>query len=128
LVVAIAIVVFLFWLASRIEPHWSSRDGHRFVCRVQSLETGRSGVSTAAGSGRWVEARASVEADRVVLVRKVVVRGRPVAAPARVIKRIEPAIRGKAMWVLDDGDQLLALRVPVRSNVVPVMDELIGRG
>ena len=53
-VLAILVVggcIGLIWLAQRIEPHWVSKDGQRFTCRVAELRPQRGEV------GQWSEAR-----------------------------------------------------------------------
>ena len=36
-VVPLAILIGLYRLTFRVESHWASKDGHRFVCQVQSI-------------------------------------------------------------------------------------------
>ena len=57
-VVLLATVAGLFWLASRIEPHWSSADGTHFTCRVQEID------ATGRPTTRWYEARCEVVEGR----------------------------------------------------------------
>ena len=42
--------VLLLWLSRRIEPHWVSKDGQQFTCRVAELPP--SGARSARGPRR----------------------------------------------------------------------------
>ena len=111
--------VGLVWLARRIEPHWSSRDGHRFIARTQSLGVGDS------PEGGWVEVRGSVDGDHVTLV----ARGRrsgSVRGTYRVVAKSGEPPRGKAVYLLA-GDHRVVLRVPRTSHTVAVLDRLLRR-
>lgn len=118
LLVSLAVVGGLFWLARQIEPHWSAPDGSSFTCRVQTLDP------TGASSTRWVDARAFVEGDRLSIKRKVLVRFEDAGPPRAVVARSQHEPRGKAVFVLD-GDPLLALRVPIGSAAVPLLASMV---
>jgi hypothetical protein len=47
----------LLWLSRRIEPHWVSKDGQQFTCRVAELYPDRGEV------GPWSEARVAINGD-----------------------------------------------------------------
>ena len=116
-VLIVAVCVGLVWLARRIEPHWSSRDGHQFIARAQSLGFGDS------PEGGWVEVRGSVDGDHVTLVtrgrRSEIVRG-----AYRVVTKSGEPPRGKAVYLLA-GDRRVVLRVPRTSRTVAVLDRLL---
>jgi hypothetical protein len=117
LLFSIALVIGLLWLARRIEPHWSAKDGSSFTCRVQNLDVDGRGAS------RWTEARAFVEGDRLSIKRKVLVRFEDDGPPREVIGRTPSAPAGKAMFVLG-GEPLLALRVPKKSPATPQLESM----
>jgi hypothetical protein len=61
-VLVIAVLVGMAWLAYRIEPHWVSKDGERFICNGQRLS------AQFVPDGRWREMRGAVMPDGAVLV------------------------------------------------------------
>jgi hypothetical protein len=119
-IVSVGVVGGLFWLASRIEPHWCSGDGLSFTCRVQELDASGRPVS------RWVEARAAIREGRVSIQRKVLIAtARKVdTSTRRVVARSDAPPRGRAVFLLD-GEPTMAMRVPVRSRAVARLDELV---
>jgi hypothetical protein len=56
--------VLLIWLSRRIEPHWVSKDGQQFTCRVAELHPERGEV------GPWTQARVAVNGDAGLTVPK----------------------------------------------------------
>ena len=119
-VVLIGVAGLLFWLAMRLEPHWSASDGSRFTCRVQEIDP-------AAGRpvSRWYEARAEIVDGKVVITKKVLMR-RGVPVDARVVSaRSDEAPRGRAIYLLA-GAPLLAVRIPARSPAVTRLEALLG--
>ena len=117
IIVAIAICIGLLWGARRIEPHWSSRDGHRFIARAQVLGIGD------IPEGGWKEVRGSIEGDQVVLaargLRAVRLRG-----TYRVVTKSPEPPRGKVVYLLA-GEQRVVLRMPRSSRTVAVLDRLL---
>lgn len=117
----IAFLGALAWLALKIDPHWSAKDGRAFTCKIQPIRpSGRI-------EGRWRQARAVVSADTV----KLIVRG--IGAPItpyeahHVMQESDDPPKGKAVFILD-GDPLYALRIPKSSAAVPVLRSLIRPG
>jgi hypothetical protein len=114
----LAIMMGLAILARRIDPHWASKDGRAFTCKLQPID--RNGRV----EGRWREGRGVVEGDVV----KIVVRGlgvhktQPYAAH-HVSGRSQTPPPKSAVFLLD-GEPMWALRIPERSRAVPVLDEL----
>ena len=106
-----------YWLLSRIEPHWSSRDGHRMIARAQAL--GPFDVP----EGTWKEVRAFIDGDLVhvtgrgPLGRRLRGRYRPVA------KSQNPPAR-REIYILQ-GDLRILLRLPSSSRSIVVIDELM---
>lgn len=109
----------LLWLARRIEPHWASKDGHRFVGRVQVLGTHD------LPEGPWREIRASVDDGTRLVVTARGLGGRGLGGNYRVASASPSPPRGKAVFVLV-GEKRLVLRVPATSRARPVLDSLVG--
>ncbi len=120
LIAAVVFVGGLAWLARRIDPHWVAKDGRAFTCRVQPMRS--SGVA----EGRWREARAIVDGDRLRLVVRGVgqIRKEPYEQHEVLAKSASPPPRS-AVFVVD-GDPMWAVRVPAGSKAVAVMESLIS--
>ena len=126
IVIPIGACAGMLWLAARIEPHWASRDGRRFLTVAQPID--RHGQSL----GRPFEVRVTVGADRMLhLARRRLVR-RQTNQIFAVAGASEHPPRGKAIYLLHtvpadtEGNQLV-LRLPARSKAVAVIDDLIDR-
>jgi len=109
----------LLWIALQIEPHWCSKDGRRFSCRVQRL--GQHDQP----EGRWVEMRAGV-VDRTLVMRPRGVLGRLPGGDYRVLAKSPDSPRRRTYFVVD-GPVRLLLRVPASSRAVDTLDS-IGPG
>lgn len=121
----VAIVGGLWFLAYRIEPHYSSKDGKRFLCTAQVISLGKT-------VGRAKETRVIILADGTLGVTQKVLMRRTVTdwvligtqpdAPKRyrvyVANRVEDGVRQV---------DLMALRIPVKSRVVPLLDAILER-
>jgi hypothetical protein len=119
--VLVAVCIGMLVAAKYIEPHWVSKDGTSFTCRIQAVSTdGRSG-------GRWVEARAKLLGDRVVLARRGLFRARATAdEPRTVVGRATGAPARFAVYLVQGEGDMLALRVPAKSPVRARLDALAG--
>jgi hypothetical protein len=117
-VVALAVVVGMFWLAAAMEPHWCSRDGSRFTCRVQEIDAAGRAVS------RWYDARAEVQGDSVAITKKVLMRSGDSLDPRHVAARSDRAPGRRAIYLLD-GRPMLAVRVPSTSRAVSRLDAML---
>jgi hypothetical protein len=121
LVLFLAACGFLMWLSRRIEPHWVSKDGQRFTCRVADLSPEHGEV------GPWAEARVASNGDALtVAVKPKVFRSpksrRPVVV-VRVLGRAESDRAGLLIYMLG-GQPPMALRVPKSSRAVKTLDQL----
>lgn len=109
----------MLWLASRIEPHYVSKDGMRMVARMQRL--GEFDLP----DGRWREMRIRVDGSRLMVTargaRGMNLRGFYTVAG----KSPEPPAR-REVYVLH-GDHRALLRIPSSSKAVPVLDGLLSR-
>lgn len=116
----VALLGGLTWLVRSRDPHWSSKDGTKFICRVQILNE-RGGSPS-----RWREVRCTITGnDSVALVP----RGfghRNIAKEWRVVEAMTVGPRRSRMFLLRN-EQLLALRVPASSPAAGRLDELVAR-
>jgi hypothetical protein len=125
LLLAISICVLLAWLGIRIEPHWVSRDGCRFLCGGQTLSVQGEPMA------RWRETRVIVgtngnlQVDQKRFMRRTssswTVEGESPTPP-----------RGKRVFLLRGHDEkgqaiLLALRMPAKSRAVTILEPLLPR-
>ena len=114
--------VLLLWLSRRIEPHWVSKDGQQFTCRVAELFPERGEV------GPWSEARVAINGDDglTVAVKPKLLRLPGHRSPIRVFRvvgRADSDRKGLVVYLLK-GEQQMALRLPKRSRAVATLDEL----
>lgn len=120
-----AVMVAMWWFAYRMDPHYSSRDGTRFLCNAQELADGQV-------IGRMRETRVTVMPDGVLLVSQKRALRRTSNRWALIGKSPDPP-RGKQVYLVqqfEDGKWLheqLALQLPQRSRSVPVLDEAMTR-
>lgn len=124
LLVTVVVGGLVIWLAMRIEPHWVSKDGQRFICRGQIVD------DRGNTHGRWNEYRFRVTPDGLVAGarRSLLNRGRA-GEGWRVIARSDAPPRRKAIFLLQDPIEprnMLALRMPANSRAVGVLDELVS--
>jgi hypothetical protein len=118
LIGAFAACGLMLWAASRIEPHWASKDGHRFTCRVQRL--GQYDAPT----GSWREMRAMVEGDGLVLTARGL-RGRDLRGSYHVVAKSESPPKNREIYICS-GPTRVILRVPSSSRAVAVLDGLLA--
>jgi hypothetical protein len=122
LILFLGACVFLIWLSRRIEPHWVSKDGQQFTCRVAELHPERGEV------GAWTQARVAVNGDArlTVAMKPRLFRLPGTRSPIRMFRvegRTDSDRSGLVVYLLSGEDQM-ALRVPKRSRAVATLDEL----
>jgi hypothetical protein len=114
----IAALAALAWYARQVEPHWASKDGQRFTCRIQKLDFDFS------SDGRWRDARAEIT-DGKVLIRPKTLGSRLGAFEVRpVVQRVPEEVNRRVVFVLD-GDPLIAMRVPRGSRAVAALERIM---
>ena len=119
---AIAVCGGLAYLAYRIEPHWVSNDGQRFLTTSENIDRYGNVV------GRRREVRGTFLPDGgIVLSRRSIVR--TVSGVWRIRAKSPRPPSGKQVYVLsaippDPDGELLTLRVPASSRLVALLDEL----
>lgn len=140
-------LVGMAWLAYRIEPHWVSKDGERFICNGQRLS------AQFVPEGRWRETRGAVMPDGAVLIshrrdrRPQRLGARALAGRQRSgVTQQPPSRTGGTFWTVtgraptsprrslttfvlrrrDDNGQLvhLVLRIPIKSRAVAILDRV----
>ncbi len=114
--------VLLMWLSRRIEPHWVSKDGQQFTCRVAELHSERGEI------GSWDQARVAVNGDDglTVAVKPKLFRMPGSRAPIRMLRvegRTDSDRSGLVVYLLS-GEEQMALRVPKKSRAVTILDDL----
>jgi hypothetical protein len=107
----------LFWLLSRHDPHWSSKDGRRMIARIQALGP------QDRPEGTWKEVRLLVDGDHLVVSargpRTWKMRGR-----YRPIGKSPNPPTKREIYILQ-GESRVLLRVPSTSRAIVVIDSLI---
>lgn len=110
----------LAWFAFGRDPHWSSQDGRRFICRAQLVEpSGRS-------DGRWREVRGAITDDGMVTVSPRGLAGRALTG-VWTPEAASPDDRGKKVSVLLRSERMLVLRMPSRSPASRLLVQLVEK-
>ena len=114
----------LWFLAYRIEPHFSSKDGRRFLCGAQEMEPGSL-------PGRSRETRITVSPDGVLYASQKKMGRRETTAWSVIGHAPEPpkSVKVYVAQLVGDGRPQatqLFLRIPLNSRVIPVLDELVA--
>lgn len=123
LLATIAIGGALVWLAFRMEPHWVSKDGQRFICRAQLVD------DRGNTHGSWNEYRFRVTPDGLVEGARRSLWSRSAGGGWQVMARSPEAPARKAVYLLQDPttpSNMIALRMPSNSRAVGVLDDLIA--
>lgn len=116
----LAVVGSLAWVGWGLEPHWASKDGRRFMCRMQMTAVELHERS------RWHDVKVTVDDDVVFVVARSR-RARALRGSWTVIGASEDARGKRRIYELRGGQADTAvLRVPRHSRSVPVLDRLIS--
>ena len=113
----------LYYLSSRIEPHWVAKDQSRFLTAAQDFDD--HGVPI--GRRRDVRVHIDGESDALLVSRRSMLRP---SSGVWTVKSKSTTSRGKYVYMLrpaspDAEAAQLALRVPASSRVVARLDELL---
>lgn len=116
---AIAVCVLLAWVGFRIEPHWVSKDGTRFLCNGQLLDAKGEPLT------RWRETKVLVGTGGQVQIEQKRFLRRRASFWTVAAESPEPP-RKRAVFVLRGHDDagvsaMFALRLPASSRAVPVL-------
>jgi hypothetical protein len=111
----------LYYLSSRIEPHWVAKDRSRFLTVAQELDVHGLPI----GRRRDVRVHLDNESEALLVSRRSMLR--PGSGMWTV--KSKSTSRNRNVYVLrpasPDDTGLLALRVPQKSPVIPRLDELL---
>jgi hypothetical protein len=121
LVVSLVVGAVLIWFAFRMEPHWVSKDGTRFTCRLQPL------TADLANDGLHVDVRARLEGTNLVITPRGL-RGAKMGGTYRVLAASPDPPKGKAVYLVSIDGRQLTLRVPATSRCVPELDAVVAAG
>lgn len=124
-IAAVAIMGLLAWAGFRIEPHWVSKDGHRFLCSGQLLS------HLGEPLGRWRETRIIVDRDGQIQVDQKRLLRRKSSMWALSGESPDPPKR-RSVFLLrghdaDGQTRMLALRLPTKSRAIPVLRDVMQR-
>jgi hypothetical protein len=122
-VVIVAVCGGLFFLASRLEPHWVAKDGSRFLTTAEPID--RFGNP----AGRRREVRVAVLPDGGLMVSRRSLQ-RSTSSVWRIQHKSPKADRGRVIYLLrpvpaDPEGEMLGLRVPQTSRIVATLDALV---
>ncbi|MDO8389846.1 MAG: hypothetical protein Q7V57_05100 [Actinomycetota bacterium] len=119
----IVAMVGMWWLAYRMEPHWSTKDGRRFMCTTQDL-------SNPQFPGRKRETRVVVTSDGALRVTLKNGLRRRQSVWTLIGKSPDPPKRLQVYVAQQRTDgkaaTMMSLRVPAKSRVVPVLDAALA--
>src|SRR5262245_45339302 len=116
--------VLLMWLPFRMDVHWVSGDGRRFICRGQLRDD--QGVA----QGPWREYRVQVAPDGEVVAYRRSLLGGKRGGSWSITDRADDAPPRRAAYVLrprHDAVGELVIRLPAQSRAVGVLDDLAAR-
>ena len=125
LVLAVAVCAGAGWLAIKIEPHWVSKDGNRFLTVGQKMDVRGERL------GRWRELRVFINRNGQVEVEEKRFMRRNVSFWTLEAESPEPP-RRKVVFVLRGHDRagtevLLAIRIPAQCRAVAQLRPLLKR-
>lgn len=123
--VALLLMGGLAWVGFRIEPHWVSKDGGRFLCNGQLMDAHGEPL------GRWRETRVVLETNGGVRIDQKR-RFRHRVTYWKMTAESDSPPRKRAVFVLrghDDGGvaAMMALRLPSNSKALPHLRALLQR-
>lgn len=120
----IAVMGGMWWVAYRMEPHWSSRDGRRFMCTAQEIVDGQP-------VGHPRETRVMVSPDGALFVTQKRLMRRKSSQWALIGKSPDPP-RKLQVYVAEHRPEAplppthLAIRIPGNSRCVALLDQLLA--
>lgn len=125
IIAVVAVCGVCLWLAYRIEPHWVSRDGHRFLTVAQELD--QWGIPI--GRRQEVRVRIDDEADTLVLSRRSLLK--PSQSQWVIDAKSPEPPKGRVVYLLKKVTSepeigQMALRLPDKSKVIPQLDALLA--
>ncbi|MCB0981410.1 MAG: hypothetical protein H6513_17855 [Acidimicrobiaceae bacterium] len=114
----------LWYIGYRIDPHWSTRDGTRFVCNSQVISLDET-------IGRKKEAQVNVIPDGTLIIgQRLMLRRR--RSTWVITGKSEAPPKGKTVYLVrkTDGGTLqidqMALFLPTKSRCIKVLDDALA--
>lgn len=125
ILLVILVLAAMWWFAYRLEPHYSSKDGTRFLCTAQEIQ-GDTPV------GRPRETRVFVLPDGLLHVSQKRMMRRTHSRWTILGKSPAPPRRLQVYLAQqrEDGQKIptfLALRIPTKSRCVQLLDQLVAQ-
>jgi hypothetical protein len=122
-IAALAVLAGMAWLGYKIEPHWVSKDGERFLCVAQVLDYSGEPLT------RWKECRVAIDHAVLRVDQKRRLR-RPLTTYWKLEAESAEPPRRKVVFVgrrrTDDGiDELISFRMPAKSRATVKLRELL---
>lgn len=120
----LAVMGGMWWAASRLEPHYSSKDGRRFMCTAQEIIDGEP-------AGRPKETRVMVMVDGALHCTQKRMMRRAGSLWTIVGKSPQPPRKLEVYLLREIADGRMAsgqmaMRIPTKSRVVPVLDGILA--
>ena len=115
---ALAVCIGMLVAAYRMEPHWVSKDGERFIARIQVLGPHDT------PDGPWREMRLHVDGNSLVAGSRGIRSSRFGGHYSVVAKSDAPPAK-KQIYVIS-GPQRALLRLPANSRAVPTLDRMLA--
>lgn len=120
----IAVMGGMWWVGYRMEPHWVSRDGTRFLCTAQALDG-----SEVVGHPR--ETRVLITHDGALCVTQKHMMRRRTTMWTLVAKAPESTRKVQTYVAThrEVGSRIeshLAIRIPTRSRCIAILDDLLA--
>lgn len=124
-VLFVAVLGVLWWLAHQMEPHYSSKDGTRFMANAQEIIDGKP-------LGRMRETRVNVQPDGLLYCsqKKVMKRNGAdfvlVGASTTPPRKLKVYLAHAVQDGMSSSATELAIRIPEKSRVVPLLDGILA--
>jgi hypothetical protein len=116
----LAVIGLLAWLGWGLEPHWASKDGMRFMCRMQVHPP------DPRDHARWHDVKVGVQEGELFVYSRSR-RAKDARGVWRVIGATDDRERKRRIYELrGTNDEGASLRVPAKSRCVPVLDALVN--
>ena len=118
----VALLAGLYYAAFRVDPHWVSKDGQRFVCHAQLVD--RYGNTL----HNWREFRFEVIDPKRIFARRRSRWTRRSEGVWRVAAKSDNPPRNREVYLLEsaesDNTDQMAIRLPASSRAVQVLESM----
>jgi hypothetical protein len=116
----VAVLAGLYYAAFRVDPHWVSKDGRRFVCHGQLVDHYGNTIHT------WREFRFEVLDDKRIFARRRSRWTRRSEGVWRVAAKSENPPKKREVYLLTSAESgntdQMAIRLPASSRAVEVLE------